>query len=105
MFQKAELEELRLQKDLLVLQSEVNRQLLAAEWQRLRSPETWMNEAGTLARRHPLWTTALATAAGALAVKAMRKPGAVAGGIGRFAKVASLAFAVWRRFKTRSSEP
>ena len=58
MLQKAELERLRTQKDLLVLQSDVNRLLLAADWQRLRSPENWLHEAGSLARRHPLWTAA-----------------------------------------------
>jgi len=97
MFQKAELECLRLQKDLLVLQSDAHRHVLTNDWHRLRSPETWMTEAGHLARRHPFWTTALATAAGVLAVSAVRKPGALAGGLDRLVKLASLAFSLWRR--------
>jgi hypothetical protein len=104
MFQKAELERLRLQKDLLVLQSDANRLLLAADWQRLRSPENWLHEAGNLARRHPLWTAALAAAAGVLAVKAVRKPGSAFGGIGRLGKLAATAFSVWKLFRRAKSE-
>ena len=103
MFQNAELERLRLQKDLLVLQCDAKRLLLAAEWQRLRSPENWMNEAGNLARRHPLWTAALATAAGAVAVQALRQPGGILGGLGRFGKMASVALSVWKMFREKNS--
>lgn len=105
MLRKTELESLRLQKDLLVLQSDANRLLLTAEWQRLRSPETWVNETGSLARRHPIWTAVLTAATGALAVQAVRKPVAIAGGIGRLGKVASMAFSVWKLFKAKNSEP
>ena len=58
MFQKAELERLQQQKELLLLQSDVHRLLLATDWQRLRSPANWLNEAGNVARRHPVWTAA-----------------------------------------------
>jgi hypothetical protein len=102
MLGKAELERLRLQKELLVLQSDANRFILAAEWQRLRSAETWSNEAGSLARRHPIWTAVLAMAAGSLAAKTVRRPSAVAGGLGRISRFASLAFAAWRLFKRRN---
>ena len=51
MFQKAELARLQARKELLVLESSANRLLLAAEWQRLRSPEHWRDEAGRLVRR------------------------------------------------------
>lgn len=104
MFQKTELARLQAQKDLLVLQSSANRLLLAAEWQRLRSPEHWLDEAGRLVRRHPLLTAALAAATGVLAVQAVRKPGAVAGGIGRLGKLASLAFTVWKFMRREKSE-
>ena len=104
MLGKAELERLRMQKDLLVLQSDANRQLLATDWQRLRSPENWLHEAGNLARRHPIWTTALAAAAGVLAVKAVRKPGSLLGGMGGLGKLASTAFSIWKRFRRAKSE-
>ncbi|MDD5141399.1 MAG: hypothetical protein PHY43_14205 [Verrucomicrobiales bacterium] len=101
MFQKAELERLQKQKDLLVQQSDASRLMLAADWQRLRSPENWLNEAGNLARRHPLWTAALAAAAGMLVVKAVRKPGSMFGGLGRLGELASLAFSVWQMIRGR----
>jgi len=103
-FQTSELARLQAQKDLLVLQSRANRVLLAAEWQQLRSPEHWLGEAGRVARRHPVLTAALATAAGALAVQAVRKPGAVAGGIGRLGKFASVAFSVWKLMCRKETE-
>ena len=104
MFGKTELARLRLQKDLLVLQSEANRLLLATDWQRLRSPESWRHEAGNLARRHPLWTTALAAAAGVLAVKAVSKPGSVLDGMGSLGKLASTALAVWKLFRQEKQQ-
>lgn len=103
MLGKTELERLRMQKELLVLQCDVHRQLLAADWQQVRSPENWLHEAGNLARRHPLWTAALATAAGVLAVKVVRKPGTILGGMGRLGKLASSAFTVWKLFRGKKS--
>ena len=104
MFQKAELERLQAEKSLLVLQSSASRLLLAAEWQRLRSPEHWLGEAGRWGRRHPVLSAALAAAAGALAVQSMRKPGAVAGGIGRLGKIISVAFSVWKLWRPKNSD-
>lgn len=103
MFQKAELARLQAQKDLLVLQSSANRLLLAADWQRVRSPEQWLNEAGRLGRRHPLLTAALAAATGVLAVQTVRQPGAVVGGIGRLGKLATVAFSVWKLLRRGKS--
>jgi hypothetical protein len=104
MFQKAELARLQKQKDLLVLQSDVNRLLLAADWQRLRSPATWMNEAGNLVRRHPVGTAALAAGLGALAIKVVRQPGAIAGLFGRLGNLAPLALAGWKMFQGKKPE-
>lgn len=104
MFQKAELERLQQQKELLLLQSDAHRLLLAADWQRLRSPANWLNEAGNVARRHPVWTAALAAAAGALVVKTVRKPGSVLGGLGRLGKLVSTGFSVWNLIRRKKSE-
>ncbi len=105
MFEKNELARLQAQKELLVLQSDVNRRLLAADWQQLRSPENWMQEAGHLARRHPLWTAALTAVAGVLAVQAVRKPGNVLDGMGRLGKLAAMALSVWKLFcREKSTE-
>ncbi len=96
MFQQSELARLQMQKDLLVLQSTANRLLLALEWQRVRSPDRWMDEAGGVMRRHPILTTAVAAAAGVLIVQTVRRPGVVVGGIGRLGKLASVAFSIWK---------
>lgn len=105
MLHQTELERLRIQKKLLVLQSDANRLLLAADWQRVSSPETWMNEAGELARRHPVWTTALTAAAGVLAVKAVCRPGILAGGLGRLGGIGAMALSAWRMFRSKKTEP
>ena len=104
MFQKAELERLQQRKASLVLQSDANRRLLATDWQRLHSAETWLGEAGNLARRHPIWTAALAGAAGVLVVKAVRKPGSVMGGLERLGELASTAFSAWQMFRRARPE-
>jgi hypothetical protein len=93
-----------MQKNLLVLQSDANRFLLAGDCQRLRSPETWMNEAGNLVRRHPVWTAALAAGAGAMALKVMRQPGTVAGLIGRLGNLAPLVLAGLKMFRGKNKE-
>lgn len=105
MLQTAELKHLHSRKALLVSQSDANRRLLATEWQRLRAPENWVQEAGNLARRHPLWTAVLATAAGALTVQAVRKPGGFLGSLGRLGKAASLAFGVWKLISRSKPQP
>lgn len=107
MFRQAELERLRLQKELLVLRSDANRLLLAAQWQQVRSPQRWLEEAGQAARRHPLWTAALGLGAGILAVKALRRPTAAAGWLSRVGQLASAALALRKLFdrKDRAAHP
>jgi len=68
MLQKTGLKHLKAQKELLVLQSDLNRLQLVADWQRLRSPGNWISVAGGLMRRHPVLTAGLAAAAGVLAI-------------------------------------
>lgn len=104
MFQKARLEQLKAQKDLLVLQSDIHRLQLAADWQRLRSPANWMSDAGGLMRRHPLLTAGLAAAAGVLAVKPFRNPGGIFGALGQAGKLASVALAAWKLFRDKTPE-
>jgi hypothetical protein len=96
MFGKAELEQLRVQKQLLVLQSDVNRLLLTREWQRLRSPETWMDEAGSLIHRHPIWIATLAAAVGRRAARFLHLPGEATSGIRRLGKLALSAVVIWK---------
>jgi hypothetical protein len=106
MFGKDELERLRLQKELLVLQSNANRLLLAGDFQRLRAPETWMTEAGSLVKRHPVWSALLTAATGALVVQLFRKPGNILGGLGGLGglgKLAATALSVWKLMRRGNS--
>ena len=98
MFGKAEVERLRLQKDLLVLQCDANRLVLATELQRLRSLEFWQDEAGHAVRKHPLLTTALGVGVGVLAIKAVRRPGAALGWLGRLSGAGSTLLSLWNLF-------
>lgn len=105
MFQRKELERLRLQKEQLVLQSEANRQRLMSDWQRLQSPGVWLDEILGLARRHPWWAAGLAAAAGTLAAKTLRQPRMLLNGIGRLGKFASVALSIWRLVRRKRRQP
>jgi len=105
MFQRKELEQLRLKKEQLLFQSNAHRLQLQSDWQRLQSPELWLDESLGLARRHPLWIAGLAAAAGALAVKTLRQPRTLMAGIGQLGELASVAFSVWRLLRRKRREP
>ncbi|HVU26385.1 MAG TPA: hypothetical protein VHG71_01450 [Verrucomicrobiae bacterium] len=100
MFQKTELERLRLHKEQLVAQSEANRVALLADWQRLQSSGNWLNNASGFLRR-PIWSTATAVAAGILAMKTFRKSGSIFGTIGRLGQYGSTALAIWKLFSEK----
>lgn len=104
MFGKVERERLRAQKSLLVLQSEINRLQLAADWQKIRSPRNWVNSAGGIARHFPILTAVLSILTGALAVKALRRPGMILSGIGRLTKLASMVLAGWKLFREKKTK-
>jgi Fe2+ transport system protein FeoA len=95
MLGKAELEKLRLQKDLLVLQSDANRLVLTTELQRLRSLGFWQGEASQVARKHPLLTAVLGVKVGVLAIKAMRQPGVAMSWLSRLGGAGSTLLSVW----------
>ena len=90
------------EKALLVLQSKANRLSLAAEWERFRTPETWIAETSRLARRHPIWTAVLAVAVGALTKSVGRKPEVLSGGFGRIGKVIALAITLWKLLRRKN---
>jgi len=104
MFHKAELARLQARKDLLVLQSTANRLILTAEWQRLKSPDYWREAVAETIRRHPMVTTALTALGGLLAVRAVRKPEGLTGGISKLGRIASLAMMVWKLVRRGKQE-
>lgn len=95
MFAKTELERLRLRKELLVLQNEANRLVLAAELQRLRSPVFWQNGASQAVRKHPLLTAALGIGVGVFAIRALRQPGVAMSWLGRLGGAGSTLLSLW----------
>ena|SRR5882724_12258831 len=104
MVRKIELEQLRIQKELLALQCDANRLILAAEWQQLQSRDYWLAEAGKMARRHPVKAAALAAAAGLLVTQTVQKPATAGGWLWRLSRVASTALSVWKLFSGKKPE-
>jgi len=98
MFGRAELDSLRLRKELLVLKSDMDRLRLVAELRRLRSPEYWLVEAGNTVRRHPLLATALGGGVGLLVVQSLRRPVAATGWLASLGTLGSTALSLWRLF-------
>jgi len=105
MLQRKALVKLNQRKEQLVLQSDAHRQRLRNDWQRLQSPEAWLDEIVGLARRHPVWLVGLAAATGTLVVKTLRQPRAVISGIGRIGNLIPVAFAVWRLLRRKWRQP
>ena len=101
MFGQTELDHLRLRKQLLVLESDANRLTLNAELQRLRSMEIWQKEIGRAVRQHPLLSAALALGAGVVAIKAVRRPGAVLGLLGGLGGAGSALLSAWKLFRPK----
>lgn len=87
------------------MQSEAHRQRLQNDWQRLQSPENWLDEILGLAGRHPFWLAGLAAAAGTLVVKTLSQPRTFISGIGRIGNFIPVAFAVWRLLRRRWRQP
>ena len=104
MFGEAELETLRLRKELLVLKSDMDRLLLTSELQRLRSPEHWLVQAGNAARRHPVLTAVLGGGVGLFAIQTLRRQGGAVGWLGRIGTFASTAVSIWQLFAARKRE-
>lgn len=104
MFGKAELEALRLRKELLVLRSDMDRVLLVSELRRFRSPESWLVEAGKAVRRHPVLTALLGGGAGLLMVQTLRRPRGVTGWLARLGTLSSTMLTLWKLYESRKRQ-
>jgi hypothetical protein len=102
MFADEELEKLRLRKELLVLECDARRLLLIAQWQRLSSPEVWLNEAGQAAQRHPWMTAVLGAGAGVFAIRTLRRPFTVLRLVGRIGGAIATLRSIWKYFGRNS---
>jgi len=101
MFGKAQLETLRLRRELLVLKSDMDRVLLVSELRRLRSPEYWLVETGKAVRRHPVLTGLLGGGVGLLAIQTFRRPGGVTGWLARLGTLTSTVLSLWKLYESR----
>jgi len=101
MFGKAEIEALRLRKQLLVLKSDMDRLLVVSELRRLRSPEYWLVETGKAVRRHPVLTALLSGGVGLLAIQTFRRPGGVSGWLARLGTLGSTVLSLWKLYEAR----
>lgn len=97
---KAELDALRLRKQMLTLKSDTHRLLLASELQRVGSAEYWLAEAGKGVRRHP-WVTAALGGVGLVAIRSLRRPTAAVGWLGRLVTLSSAAVSLWKLIRAK----
>ena len=65
------LEQYRLQKQVLILESDLQRLALRTEWDNLRSATAWMNEAAGIGRKVSPWLFMLAPVAGFFASRVL----------------------------------
>lgn len=98
MFGDEELEKLRLRKEVLAVECDAYRVLLAAQCRRLRQPGFWMDEAGKAVTQHPMLATVLGLGAGAIAMQTLRKPRSALGWLGKLSTVVSAVRAVRKFF-------
>ncbi|MCL4788948.1 MAG: hypothetical protein KJ070_19500 [Verrucomicrobia bacterium] len=101
MLGEAELETVRLRKELLVLKSDTARLRLLSELQRASKPEHWLNEASQAARRHPVLTAGLGVGLGVVALQSLRHPVATLGWLGRLGGLGSTVFSAWKLFNKK----
>jgi hypothetical protein len=101
MLQRKALEQLSQRKEELVLQSDAHRRRWLNDWQRLQSPEAWLDEALSLMRRHPIWLAGLTAVTGMIVVRTLSQPRTVINRIGRIGNLIPAVFAVWRLFRKK----
>lgn len=99
MFRHRQLADLERRKELLVLQCDATRSLLALECRRLKSPDWWLGEAGRFAREHPLWTAGLGLAAGAVVARVATRPRQLAGWLRLGVQALPTVFSLWRTLR------
>jgi hypothetical protein len=93
--------ELQLRKKTLLLESELNRFTLLAEWEHLREAANWTDRLKDARQRFGLWALVLAPLAGMMLARGLRrspsKPGLWIGAL----RAAPLLIELWRRFGKR----
>ena len=104
MLGRKELDKLNLQKQALLLESDLNRAALQADIHRLRSATTWVRGATSVSRGLTPWLTLLAPVAGFLVARRVRRSRSWFGRIVTAAKWAGPLYGLWKRFAPAGHE-
>jgi hypothetical protein len=97
-FGRKELDKLNLQKQVLVLESTLNRAALQADVRRLRSATTWVREVTSVSRGFAPWLTLLAPVAGFLVSRRSRRSASWFDRVVAAAKWAAPLYGLWKRW-------
>lgn len=103
MFGRQELERLRLLKQALIMESQLNRLSLQADWQDLRHAGARLTSPASVWQKATPWLPVLASVAGFFAIRRLRGPGSLLGRIISFLKWVQPAYALWTGFRTRAT--
>jgi hypothetical protein len=101
---RKELDELRVQKQALVLESSLNRAVLQAEIRSLRSATTWLREASSFSRELSPLLTLLAPLAGFLVARGARRWGSWFNRIVTAVKWIGPLYGLWKRYAPGRNE-
>jgi hypothetical protein len=101
---RQDLEQLRLQKQTLVLESSLNRRALVAEIDELRSATARVGNAVRASQRFVPLLALLAPVAGFFAVRKVRRPLSLVTRLAKLAKWIGPAYALWRSFSAARSQ-
>jgi hypothetical protein len=96
-------EQLRLRKQALILESGINRRLLATEWQRVRAAAAWIGEVKRFGRQARTWWPVLAPLLGLLIARRLRRSSPGVSRTGMLLNLLETALSLWKQFAPRKS--
>jgi hypothetical protein len=104
MLGRKELEQLRVQKQMLVVESSLHRQALLFELRQLRGSVGWIGNAARAPQRFVPLLTVLAPLAGFLAFRSLRSPGTLFKRLVAAAKWVGPVYSLWRSYSSVRKE-
>jgi len=87
----------------LILESEMNRHLLATEWRQLQAAAAWVGEAKRLGQRARAWWPVLAPLMGMLIARRLRRSNPGANRAGSLLNALAAGCSLWNQFSSRRS--
>ncbi len=96
-------EQLRLRKQALILESELNRLSLATEWRRVQAAAAWVGEAKRLGQRARTWWPVLAPLLGMLIARRLRRTNPGVDRAGSLLNALAAGCSLWNQFSSRRS--